>query len=142
LSQLAKAPVYTVLIVDDNPGDTDLVLEILGGSARRVRCVAARDAAEAMRLLRAGLRPSLILLDLTLPGRGGLPLLAELKSDPRLQHIPVVVFTSSEAERDLLEVYQLQANCLLNKPVDLHEFEQVIRGVEEFWLGTVRLPPP
>jgi two-component system, chemotaxis family, response regulator Rcp1 len=131
-----------VLIVEDNPGDVDLLLETFNESSRRIECSIASDGVQALRMLREGFKPQLILLDLNLPKKDGRPVLAELKNDPDLLHIPIVVFTSSEAERDLLDVYRLHANCLLSKPVDLQEFQRVVKGIEEFWLRTVKLPPP
>jgi len=83
----------------------------------------------------------LILLDLNLPRKGGLEVLAEIKEDPGLKHIPVVVLTTSRADQDVLRAYQLHANCYIAKPVDLDQFMSVIQAIKSFWLGVVMLPP-
>lgn len=86
-------------------------------------------------------RPDIVILDLNLPRKDGKEVLAELKGDPVLRSIPVAVLTTSEAEADVLDSYDLGANCFLTKPVDLDQFLKVVQAVEEFWLGMVRLPP-
>jgi len=139
---------FEILLVEDNPADVDLVLEALGESdlpAHRVSV--AVDGEKAMGFLRregrhAGApRPDLVLLDLNLPRKDGREVLAELRADPALTHLPVVVLTSSEAERDLLHAYRLHANCFVSKPVDLTQFFAVIHAVERFWFRVARLPP-
>jgi CheY-like chemotaxis protein len=85
-------------------------------------------------------RPDLILLDLNLPRKDGREVLAELKADPRLRLIPVVVLTTSEAEQDILRTYELHGNCYITKPVDLEKFLHIVRAVENFWLAIVKLP--
>ena len=86
-------------------------------------------------------RPDLILLDLNLPKKDGRQVLAEIKSDPDLKRIPIVVLTASDAEKDIAQSYDLQANCYVSKPLDLDSFVQVISAIEEFWLTIVKLPP-
>jgi two-component system, chemotaxis family, response regulator Rcp1 len=86
-------------------------------------------------------RPDLILLDLNLPKKDGREVLAEIKEDDQLKHIPVVILTTSDAEQDIIKVYKLHANCFITKPVDLDEFMRVVRQIEDFWFGIVQLPP-
>jgi CheY-like chemotaxis protein len=86
-------------------------------------------------------RPDLVLLDLNLPRKDGREVLEEIKSDPRLRSIPVVVLTTSRAEEDVLRSYDLHANCYITKPVDLGQFLAVVRAIDDFWLAVVRLPP-
>jgi CheY-like chemotaxis protein len=135
-----------ILLVEDNLADARLTQEALREAKVRNRLWHVTDGVEAMAFLqRQGLytqvpRPDLILLDLNLPRKDGRQLLAELKSDERFRRIPVVVLTSSEAEEDILRVYNLAANCYVTKPVDLDQFLRVIRAIEEFWLQIVKLP--
>ncbi|GAC1526664.1 MAG: response regulator [Thermoleophilaceae bacterium] len=133
-------PVLNVLLVEDNPGDVDLVLEVLGDSTSNVKCTIASDGVEALRVLRTSHVFHLILLDLNIPKKDGRTVLAEIKMDEKLRAIPVVVLTSSEAERDLLEVYRLHGNCFLTKPVDLDAFQKVVSAIDQFWLRLARLP--
>lgn len=112
-------------------------------SGEKKEITVAVDGFEALRCLRERARPDLILLDLNLPKKSGrevLEVLEEIKSTDALQRIPVVVLTSSEADDDLSDVYRLHANCYLAKPVDLEEFMNVVRAIEQFWLGYVKLP--
>jgi chemotaxis family two-component system response regulator Rcp1 len=90
----------------------------------------------------ANSRPDLILLDLNLPRKDGREVLLEIKSDPRLRTIPIVVLTTSRAEQDVLRSYELQANCYITKPVDLEQFMTVVKSIEDFWLTIVTLPHP
>lgn len=105
------------------------------------------DGEEAIGFLRRegqyadAVRPDLILLDLNLPRKGGLEVLAEIKADPKLQQIPVVVLTTSQAEQDVLRTYALHANCYIVKPVDLDQFIGVVQSIKSFWLAVVVLPP-
>ena len=135
-----RARPFRILLVEDNPGDADLIQEILMESDEKKEIIVAVDGFEALRCLREGPRPDLILLDLNLPKKSGREVLQEIKSTETLQRIPVVVLTSSEAEDDLSDVYRLHANCYLAKPVDLEEFMLVVRAIEQFWLGFVKLP--
>jgi two-component system, chemotaxis family, response regulator Rcp1 len=135
-----------VLLVEDNPGDVRLTQEAFREVNRAVRLHLASDGVEAMAFLRhQGIyvdapRPDLILLDLNLPKMDGRELLAKIKQDDSLKSIPTVILTTSESESDILECYQLQANCYLNKPVELGEFESLVKSIDEFWLTKVRLP--
>ena len=135
-----------ILLVEDNPGDVRLTMEGLREGKVRNNLHVARDGVEALAFLRreAGfanaIRPDLILLDLNLPRKDGREVLSEIKSDPELKTIPVVVLTTSRAEQDVLHSYQLQANCYITKPVDLEQFIKVVNSIEEFWLTIVTLP--
>ena len=134
----------TILLVDDNKADVDLVKRSLSSGPEAPRLVVASDGDEALRILREAPRdsspPALILLDLNLPRRNGHQVLAEIKEDPALRHIPVVVLTSSNAERDILGAYELHANCYLTKPMDIDGFTAALRGIEAFWLSLAKLP--
>ena len=135
-----------ILLVEDNPGDVRLTMEALkeGKILNEVRVV--EDGVEALDFLhRVGKyadapRPDLILLDLNLPRKDGREVLAEIKEDEALKKIPVVVLTTSAAERDILRAYNLHANCYITKPVDLDQFIAVVKGIEDFWLTIVKLP--
>ena len=137
-----------ILLVEDNPADAFLTQEALGqepfSNGKKVTVV--MDGQEALAFLRregqyAGVRrPDLILLDLNLPKTDGRTVLAEIKHDPRLKHIPVVVFTSSADPHDVLQSYALYANCYVIKPLDLDNFFQVVRNVVNFWALTASLP--
>jgi chemotaxis family two-component system response regulator Rcp1 len=135
-----------ILLVEDNEPDVDLTIEALAGGKLRNRIHVARDGIEALAFLRregphAGApRPHLILLDLNMPRMDGRETLAEIKKDPSLQSIPVVVLTTSKSEEDIARSYQLQCNCYINKPVDLQQFMIVVRAIEDFWLCVVQLP--
>jgi two-component system, chemotaxis family, response regulator Rcp1 len=137
-----------ILLVEDNPGDVRLTIEGLHEGKVRNNLHVARDGVEALEFLRRQgrfadvVRPDLILLDLNLPRMDGREVLAEVKSDPRLKTIPIVVLTTSRAERDILNSYELQANCYITKPVDLEQFINVIKSIEDFWLTIVTLPNP
>jgi CheY-like chemotaxis protein len=135
-----------VLLIEDNPGDTDLVREGLKeGTLRNVLHVVG-DGEEAMAFLkRVGKyaevpQPDLILLDLNLPRKDGREVLAEIKADKKLKRIPVVVLTSSQAEEDIVKSYQLHANCYIPKPIGFAEFVKIVQAIESFWFTTVRLP--
>jgi two-component system, chemotaxis family, response regulator Rcp1 len=129
-----------VLLVEDNPGDVDLILEVLGAPTMNVSCTVASDGIEALSILRGPRSFQLVLLDLNLPRKDGRAVLAEIREDPALTTLPVVVLTSSEAERDLLDVYRLHGNCFLTKPVDLDAFQKVVGAIDQFWLHMARLP--
>lgn len=132
-----------VLIVEDNPGDLDLVMEVLATSALSHAISVAVDGVDAFDQLHSGeLLPDLMILDLNLPKKDGRELLRDIKGDPRLQHIPVVVFSSSEAKSDLADAYRLRANCFVTKPPDLDDFIAAVRGIGQFWLKLAKLPPP
>ena len=135
-----------VLLVDDNPADIDLTCEALKKSKRPLHVSAVGDGAEAISFLRRqgkyanASSPDLIVLDLNLPRRDGREVLAELKSDPNLSKIPVVVFTTSQANSDITRSYELGANCYLRKPGNLADFVAVVQSMAEFWLGFASLP--
>ncbi len=135
-----------ILLVEDNPGDVRLTVESLKESKVRNNLHIARDGVEAMAFLRrqggrvGAVRPDLILLDLNLPRMDGREVLAEIKSDPKLKTIPVVVLTTSRSEQDVLRSYELQANCYITKPVDLEQFITVVKSIEDFWFTIVTLP--
>jgi two-component system, chemotaxis family, response regulator Rcp1 len=136
-----------ILLVEDNSGDQRLTLEALrngGRSATNLHIV--QDGVEAMLYLRQegkyanACRPALVILDLNLPKKDGREVLAEIKADPELRRIPVVVLTTSKAEEDINKSYEYHANCYITKPVDLDRFFAVVSAIEEFWLTTVELP--
>jgi two-component system, chemotaxis family, response regulator Rcp1 len=135
-----------ILLIEDNPGDVDLTREMIGNG--KVKSVISNvcDGEEAIAYLqqrgpyREAVRPDLILLDLNLPKKDGRAVLSEIKKDDRLKDIPVVVLTTSEAETDVLRSYQLHANCYISKPVDLAQFSNIIRSIEDFWLTVAKLP--
>ncbi len=134
------------LLVEDNPGDVRLTCEALTESKVKNNLSIVGDGMEAMAFLRKegkyadAPRPDVILLDLNLPKKNGLEVLEEIKADPSLKRIPVVIITSSEAEQDILKTYDLHVNCYVNKPVDLEQFIRVVQSIETFWLTIVKLP--
>jgi two-component system, chemotaxis family, response regulator Rcp1 len=136
-----------ILLVEDNPGDARLAQETLKDSKVRNNLYCVEDGVKAMEFLyqrgrHAGVPlPDLILLDLNLPRKDGREVLAEIKEDPRLRLIPVVVLTTSEAERDLVRTYDLHANAYVVKPIDLDRFVEVVQAIEDFWFAIVKLPP-
>ena len=135
-----------ILLVEDSPSDAALTREALekGKIANNLNCVG--DGVEALEYLnRQGKfanakRPDLIMLDLNMPRKDGKEVLKELKSDPSLKTIPVIVLTTSRAEQDVLQSYQLSANCYITKPVDFKSFIDVVKSIEQFWLSVVTLP--
>jgi CheY-like chemotaxis protein len=135
-----------ILLVEDNPGDVRLTRESLKDGKVQTRLSVVPDGDAALDFLHrrgdhaAAPRPDLILLDLNLPGRSGREVLADIKADENLRRIPVVVLTSSQAEQDIVESYNLNANCYVTKPVDLDQFMRVVRSIEDFWLTVVKLP--
>ncbi len=135
-----------VLLVEDNPGDIRLIEEALKEGKLPHSLHKVRDGAEAVEFLtRTGQysdapRPDLIILDLNLPRKDGREVLAEVKLNPDLRLIPVVVLTTSQAQTDILRAYDLNANCYITKPVDLDELIKVVLAIESFWLGVVKLP--
>ena len=136
-----------LLLVEDNPGDVRLTIEALNEGRVINNLIVVKDGQEAIAFLRRqgryaeAARPDLILLDLNLPRKGGLEVLAEIKEDPDLKQIPVVVLTTSQAEQDVLSTYRLHANCYIVKPVDLNQFMAVVQAIKSFWLAVVMLPP-
>jgi two-component system response regulator len=136
-----------ILLVEDNQGDADLAREALEGSKFNNILNVVDDGEKAMAYLRRdGLyakvsRPDLILLDLNIPKKDGRQVLAEIKSDDDLKRIPVVILTTSRAEEDVIKSYNLHCNCYITKPIDLNQFLNVVRSIEDFWLSIVVLPP-
>ncbi len=136
-----------ILLVEDNPGDVRLTREALRDAKVLNRMSVAQDGVEALAFLRRqgpyadAPRPELILLDLNLPKKDGREVLEEIKQDPDLKRIPVVILTTSQAEQDIIRTYNLHANCYVSKPVDLDQFITVIKSIEDFWLTIVKLPP-
>ena len=135
-----------ILLVEDNPGDVELTREALLDTKMHMRLSVVPDGVEALAFLRRerdyadAPRPDLILLDLNLPKKDGRGVLAEVKEDPALRQIPVVVLTSSQAEQDIVRAYELHANCYVTKPVDLDQFVKIVRSIEQFWFTIVKLP--
>ncbi|CAN5860445.1 response regulator [soil metagenome] len=136
-----------ILLVEDNPGDVVLTQEALREGKIRNRLSVAKDGVEAMAFLRKegefadAPRPDLILLDLNMPRKNGSEVLKEVKADPDLKTIPVVILTTSDAEQDVLKAYQFNANCYITKPVEFDRFVKVVQTIDEFWLSIVQLPP-
>ncbi len=135
-----------ILLVEDNPGDVRLVQEGLRESKITSQLHAVSDGKDALAFLRKqGIyvnaeRPDLILLDLNLPRKDGREVLAEIKADPDLLRIPVVILTSSKAEEDILNSYNHHANCYITKPLDLETFIEVVQAIQDFWISGVTLP--
>ena len=135
-----------ILLVEDNPGDARLTIEAMREAKVRNRMHVVEDGVEAMAFLRRqgrygeAPRPDLILLDLNLPRKDGREVLAEVKADPDLKRIPVVILTTSRAEEDVIRAYDLHANCYVTKPVDLAQFMKIVAQIDEFWVNVVTLP--
>jgi chemotaxis family two-component system response regulator Rcp1 len=135
-----------VLLVEDNPGDVRLMREAMRDGEWFKKLHAVEDGEKALAYLRRegqydrAPKPDLIILDLNLPKKDGREVLQEIKADDTLRRIPVVILTTSEAERDICRAYDLHANCYIKKPSDLDEYLDVIRACENFWLHVVRLP--
>jgi len=135
-----------ILLVEDNPGDVELARVALRMSKVHNMLNVVEDGEAAMAYLRRQgeyaetRRPDLVLLDLNLPRKDGREVLAEIKGDPGLKRIPVVILTTSKAEEDVLKSYDLHANCYITKPIDLSQFMKVVKSIEDFWLTVVVLP--
>jgi len=135
-----------ILMVEDSIDDIEITIEALKSTKINNNLVSVRDGIEAMALLRRegefadAVRPDLILLDLNMPRMDGRQVLEQIKSDPGLQKIPVVVLTTSEAEEDVLKAYELHANCYITKSVGIDQFIKVVKSIEDFWFSVVRLP--
>ena len=138
--------VRNLLMVDDNPADLDLAREALREKAHRSQFYTVRDGEEALLFLRKKgaysekPRPDLVLLDLNLPKKDGRKVLTELRSDPKLHGIPVVIFSTSQLSEDIARSYELGANCYVTKPGNLIEFFGAVKAIEEFWFGVTSLP--
>lgn len=135
-----------ILLVEDSPSDARLTQEAFKDAKLRNNLTIVTDGAEALAYLKregryaGALRPDLVLLDLNLPKVDGRDVLRQIKADPDLRSIPVVVLTTSEAESDVVAAYEYHANCFVRKPVDLDRFLKVIASIEDFWLTVVKLP--
>lgn len=135
-----------ILLVEDNPADVRLAQEAFKESKVCNNLHVAEDGIEALAFLRKEGKyanapcPDLILFDLNLPKKDGREVLAEIKSDKSLQHIPLLVLTTSRVEEDVLNTYNMHANCYITKPVDMEQFLEVVRTIEEFWFTIVKLP--
>lgn len=135
-----------ILLVEDSKADSRLIQEALKNSSLSPQVINVRDGVEAMTYLyqngeyKDALRPDLILLDLNLPKKDGREVLAEIKADPKLKRIPIVVLTTSRHEEDIFDSYDLHVNCYITKSRNLSELFQVVKGIEDFWLSTVTLP--
>jgi chemotaxis family two-component system response regulator Rcp1 len=144
--RLGAEPVH-ILLVDDDPADVRLTLEALREHKVYCETAIASDGVEALAYLhREGpyadaVRPDIILLDLNMPRKDGREVLQEIKADPHLRAIPVVVLTTSQADRDILQSYNLGANCYITKPVDLSQLTTIVQAIDNFWFTVVKLPP-
>lgn len=147
MSAIDKMKPVEILLVEDNPGDVDLARDALEKGRVKNNLHVVMDGEAAMAFLKqqgayeAVPRPDLILLDLNLPKKDGREILAEIKVDPSLKRIPVVVLTTSQDEADVLKSYNLHANCYLAKPIQLDRFFKMVQSIEDFWLSIVVLPP-
>jgi CheY-like chemotaxis protein len=136
-----------ILLVEDSPSDATLTIEALEAGKVVNKLNLVEDGVEAMAYLKCegkyakATRPDLIMLDLNLPRKDGREVLAELKNNPELKTIPIIVLTTSRSDKDILQSYQLNANCFITKPVDFTHFIDVVKSIEQFWLTVVTLPP-
>lgn len=143
---LSETRPIEILLVEDSPSDAKLTIEALEAGKIANRLTHVEDGVEAMDCLRQrgkyakAARPDLIMLDLNLPKKDGREVLAELKNDPDLKLIPIIVLTTSRSDKDILQSYQLNANCYITKPVDFPNFIEVVKSIEQFWLTVVTLP--
>ena len=137
---------FHILVVEDNPADADLVREALSEAALPCEITTLTDGVEALLYLlkeapyAAAAKPNLVLLDINMPRMDGLEVLAQMKTDPELRRIPVLILSSSTSRADVLRSYDLHANCYIAKPADLNEFFTFMQRLERFWLGTALLP--
>jgi CheY-like chemotaxis protein len=135
-----------IFLVEDSQGDIDLIREVLEESKLKNTLNVAIDGEEALNYLKKkgryanSTRPDLVILDLNLPKKDGREVLADMKSSPDLKSIPVVIMTTSREEEDILNMYNLHANCYITKPIDFMQFIRVVRSIEDFWFTIVRLP--
>lgn len=135
-----------ILLVDDNPADANLTCEVLATSERESHISTVPDGEQALEFLhRRGkyadaVRPDLVILDLNLPRKDGRAVLAEVKADPELNELPVVIFTTSRSARDIERCYELGANSYVSKPGNLGQFFSAVRSIENFWFGFASLP--
>ena len=142
-----NADLISVLLVEDDPGDVMLIREAFADHKVGNVLSVVSDGVEAMRFIRREgeyadrERPDLVVLDLNLPRKSGSEVLAEIKGDPDLSTIPVVVLTTSEAEEDVMRAYRQHANAYITKPVDFDRFREIVHQIDDFFIGIVRLPP-
>ena len=147
MSQQEQGALFDLLLIEDNPSDARLLNEVFKEDGVPTVMSIARDGEEAMMFLQRRGRfvnapkPSLIVLDLNLPRKDGREVLAEIKQDPDLRHIPVVVLTTSSAPEDIQKSYDLHANCYIVKPLGLDQFAKIGRSIQDFWLSVTALPP-
>lgn len=147
MEQLSNAEIFEILLVEDNAADARLTQEIFKECKVRNHLHVIRDGANVIPYLRRqapyedAIRPQLILLDLNLPKKHGQEVLWEIKQDPNLRLIPVIILTTSDSESDILESYRRYANSFITKPLALTQFVHVVQSIENFWLSLVRLPP-
>jgi two-component system, chemotaxis family, response regulator Rcp1 len=146
MTDLKNIKAVEILLVEDSPGDVRLTVEALKEAKVINNLSVVQDGVEAMDFLQQkgsykdATRPDIILLDLNLPRKDGREVLAEVKNNPQLKQIPVVVLTTSRSEQDILQAYDLHANCYITKPVDFKQFMNVVKSIEDFWLTVVKLP--
>lgn len=137
---------FNILLIEDNPGDVRLTQEAFKEGRKKVNLEVVMDGVEAIKYLKQEGKykdkatPDLVLLDLNLPKWDGREVLREIKTDPTLRRIPVVVLTTSNAEQDIINSYDLHANCFINKPVDFDNFFDIVQKIEDFWLTITILP--
>jgi CheY-like chemotaxis protein len=142
-----NADLISVLLVEDDPGDVMLIREAFADHKVGNVLSTVSDGVEAMKFVRGEgeyasfERPDLVLLDLNLPRKSGAEVLAEIKGDPALSMIPVIVLTTSESEEDVLRSYKLHANAYVTKPVDFDRFKEIVQQIDDFFIGIVKLPP-
>ena len=144
---MEKFKMIDILLVEDNPGDVRLTREVLKDGKINNTLNVVMDGEEALDYLHkrgshtAAHKPDIILLDLNLPKIDGREVLEHIKNDPDLKRIPVIVLTTSDAQTDILKMYDNHANCYITKPVDFAQFINVVKSIEDFWLSIVQLPP-
>jgi CheY-like chemotaxis protein len=146
IDNLAGGSPIEILLVEDNPGDVRLTQEALKEGKVRNHLSLVDDGAKAVDFLfrrppyEGAPRPDLILLDLNLPKMDGREVLRRIKAEPALRSIPIVVLTTSQADEDVVKAYDLHVNCYITKPIDLSQFLNVVKAIEDFWLTIVKLP--
>ena len=139
---------FDVLLIEDDIGDVELTEAALANSKLKINLNVVNDGEEALAYLRQegqytkAIRPNLILLDLNLPGISGLEFLSAIRGDNRFKFIPVVILSTSDANTDIFQSYELGANCYITKPIGLKEFVKTINSIQDFWLTIVQLPCP
>jgi CheY-like chemotaxis protein len=147
MTEAMQAEPVEILLAEDNPGDVKLTEKALEKGQVLNNLHVVNDGVEAVRFLRQEgeyaekPRPDMILLDLNMPKKGGIEVLEDIEDDPSLSRIPIVVLTSSEAEEDIVQSYDLHANAYLTKPVDFDGFLDIVSRIEDFWLSVVKMPP-